>query len=138
MNDNRHPTVSVWPTLLYGRADEAIEFLTEAFGFTRSIVVPSDTDDSIVEHAQLLWPHGGGIMLGSANRPGNVFSQRPTGHASVYLVTPDPDAVHDRAIARGATIFAPLVDQDYGGRGFTVTDLEGNLWSFGAYGGEPR
>ena len=25
------------------------------------------------------------------------------------------------------------VDQDYGGRDYSVRDLEGNLWSFGTY-----
>jgi uncharacterized glyoxalase superfamily protein PhnB len=29
-----------------------------------------------------------------------------------------------------------LRDEDYGSRGFTVRDLEGNLWSFGTYRGE--
>lgn len=138
MNDTQYPTMSMWPTLLYDDAVAAIEFLTEAFGFTRSIVVTSDTDDSVIEHAQLRWPEGGGIMLGSANRPDNAFSQRPTGHTSVYLVTPDPDAVYDRAIARGATIVAALVEHDYGSRGFSVTDPEGNIWSFGTYPGEPQ
>jgi uncharacterized glyoxalase superfamily protein PhnB len=29
-----------------------------------------------------------------------------------------------------------MEDQDYGGRGGTVADAEGNLWSFGDYRGE--
>lgn len=28
-----------------------------------------------------------------------------------------------------------LKDEEYGSRGFTVRDPEGNLWSFGTYGG---
>lgn len=131
------PHGMVWPTLVYADARAAIEFLIEAFGFVESIVVSDDTDSAVVEHAQLRWPEGGGVMLGSANRPGNAFSQRPTGSGSVYCVTSDPDRVHARAVGRGAVVFAPLVDQDYGGRGFSVTDLEGNIWSFGTYGGEP-
>ena len=47
-------------------------------------------------------------------------------------------SVYDRAIARGATIFAALVEHDYGSRGFSVTDPEGNIWSFGTYTGEPQ
>ncbi|MFN0089023.1 MAG: VOC family protein [Acidimicrobiales bacterium] len=138
MNDNdTAPAAHVWPTLVYTDARAAIRFLVDAFGFAESLVVPNDTDDAVVEHAQLTWPEGGGVMLGSANRPGNRFSQRPTGVASVYVVTSDPDAVHDRAIAHGAAVFSPLVEHDYGGRGFSVTDLEGNIWSFGSYGGEP-
>lgn len=138
MNDNdTDPAAHVWPTLVYTDARAAIRFLVDAFGFTESLVVPNDTDDAVVEHAQLTWPEGGGVKLGSANRPGNRSSQRPTGAASVYVVTSDPVAVHDRAVARGAVVFSPLVEHDYGGRGFSVTDPEGNIWSFGSYGGEP-
>ena len=135
-NDTR-PAAQVWPTLVYDDARAAIRFLNDAFGFAESLVVANDTDDAVVEHAQLRWPEGGGVMLGSANRPGNMFSQRPTGAASVYVVTSDPDAVHDRAVAHGAVVFSPLVEHDYGGRGFSVTDIEGNIWSFGTYAGEP-
>ncbi len=130
------PAVSIWPTILYDDAPAALKFLTEAFGFTVSLMVPNDVDESVVEHAQLQWPAGGGIMIGSSNRPGNQFSQRPTGAAAVYVVTTDPDAVYDRAIAAGAQVFAELVEHDYASRGFSVTDPEGNLWSFGTYGGE--
>lgn len=101
-----------------------------------SVAVPNDTDESVIEHAQLRWPDGGGIMLGSSNRPGNRFSQRPTGADSVYIVTADPDAVYDRAVAAGAEVFAELVEHDYDSRGFSVTDPEGNIWSFGADGDE--
>jgi len=142
MRDNRNsnymrPTAQVWPTLVYDDARGAIRFLVEAFGFVESLTVPNDVDDTVVEHAQLTWPEGGGVMLGSANRPGNTFSQRPTGVASVYVVTASPDVVHDRAVAHGAAVFSPLVEHDYGGRGFSVTDPEGNIWSFGSYSGEP-
>jgi len=40
------------------------------------------------------------------------------------------------AIAAGATLFQDLRDEDYGSRGFSVTDPEGNIWSFGTYRGE--
>jgi uncharacterized glyoxalase superfamily protein PhnB len=54
----------------------------------------------------------------------------------VYVVTDHPDDVHDRAVAAGAELVQPLRDEDYGSRGFTVSDPEGNLWSFGTYRGE--
>lgn len=129
-----HPTV--WPTFVYDDAPAAIEFLRSAFGFTVALVVPNEQNPSVIEHAQLRWPEGGGVMLGSANRPGNEFSQRPTGTTSVYVVTSDPDGVHDRAMAAGAELVYPLQDQDYGSRDFSVKDPEGNTWSFGTYAGE--
>ncbi|MFD6273209.1 VOC family protein, partial [Nocardia asteroides] len=56
--------------------------------------------------------------------------------ASLYLVTDQPDALHARAIAAGARLIRDLRDEDYGSRGFSVADPEGNLWSFGTYRGE--
>lgn len=79
---------------------------------------------------------GGGVMIGSAGRHGNKFSERPTGAASCYVVTAHPDEVYDRAMAAGAEVFEPLKDEDYGSRGFSVTDPEDNIWSFGTYSGE--
>lgn len=129
-------TTTIWPTLTYGDAPAAINFLQDAFGFTAAIVVPNEDDESVIEHCQLRWPEGGGVMLGSAGRHGNKFSQRPTGAASVYVVTAAPDALYDRCLAAGAELFEPLKDEDYGSRGFSVTDPEGNIWSFGTYAGE--
>ncbi len=75
-------------------------------------------------------------MLGSAGRGESPFSQLPTGGASVYAVTDEPDALFARATAAGAEVIQELRDEDYGSRGFSVRDPEGNLWSFGTYRGE--
>jgi len=131
-----HPLPRIWPTLHYRDARAAIDFLERAFGFTTTMVVANESDDSVVEHSQLAGPEGGGVMIGTADRPGNKFSQRPTGVASMYVVTSEPDALFDRAVAAGAEVFHPLEDQDYGSRDFSVLDPEGNLWSFGTYTGE--
>ena len=53
----------------------------------------------------------------------------------VYVVTDRPDEVHERAQALGATVTRPLEDTDYGSRGFSILDPEGNSWSFGTYAG---
>jgi uncharacterized glyoxalase superfamily protein PhnB len=52
---------------------------------------------------------------------------------SLYLIVADVDAHADRARAAGAEIFLEPVDQDYGGRGYSARDFEGNVWSFGNY-----
>ena len=59
-----------------------------------------------------------------------------TGRSAAYLVTDDPDGVFDRAVAAGATVLRPMREEDYGGRGGSVEDPEGNHWSFGSY--QPR
>ncbi|MCU1447975.1 MAG: putative enzyme related to lactoylglutathione lyase, partial [Acidimicrobiales bacterium] len=40
-----------------------------------------------------------------------------------------------RATKAGAEIVLPIKDEDYGSRGFTARDPEGNLWTFGTYRG---
>ena len=135
MNDTPPPKTT-WPIINAEDAPAMIAFLKDAFGFEEILVVPGE-EEGVVEHCQMRWPEGGGVMLGTANREGNKFSQRPTGQTSVYVVTDHPDELHDRAMANGADLFHPLEDQDYGSRDFSVTDPEGNIWSFGTYRGEP-
>ena len=52
---------------------------------------------------------------------------------TVYIVVPDADAAHARAVVAGATIVRPLADTPYGSREFTVKDPEGHSWSVGTY-----
>lgn len=127
---------TVWPTLVYEDARGAIRFLVDTFGFEERITVPSDDDPAVIVHAQLRWPEGGGVMLSSVGRDGNVFSQRPIGSGAVYVVTDDPDRLYAQATAAGLPVVQAIQDEDYGGRGFSVRDVEGNLWSFGSYRGE--
>lgn len=122
---------TVWPILNLTDADAVIGFL-EALGFERTIVMD---DGGVIQHGEMVWPEGGGVMLGSANRPGNVFSALPSGAASIYVVTDDPDRVFARSEAAGAELVMPLKDEDYGSRGFSVRDPDGNIWSFGTYRG---
>jgi uncharacterized glyoxalase superfamily protein PhnB len=117
---------TVWPVLRYADPQAAIRFLVGAFGFEESLVVPGEEDGSIV-HAELLWPGGGGVMIGTA-----TGRSAPT---AVYVVTSEPDELFDRARAAGAGVESEPSDEDYGSRGFVVTDPEGNRWSFGTYPG---
>ena len=131
--DTRTATI-VWPTLKYRDAPAAIRFLVEAFGFEDKAVYPGETDGT-VRHAELRWPGGGGVMLGSVQPDGDV--DLPAGIGSVYIVTDQPDALYERATAAGATVARGIRDEDYGSRGFTVRDPEGVFWSFGTYAGAP-
>lgn len=77
-------------------------------------------------------------MLGSP-RTDSAIAGLPPGIGSVYIVVDDADAadaLHERAVAAGATITQGLRDEDYGSRGFTCRDPEGVYWSFGTYAGE--
>ncbi|MEM7339057.1 MAG: VOC family protein [Actinomycetota bacterium] len=130
------PPKTIWPVIHYDDAPAAIEFLQKAFGFTATIVVADETNPAVIQHSQLRWPEGGGVMVSSADRRDGTPGFRPTGSSRAYIVTDHPDAVHDRALAAGATLLLPLTDEDYGSRGFSVTDPEGNIWDFGTYAGQ--
>ena len=127
------PQPQVWPTLRARDARGLIRFLVEAFGFEETVVY---ADGDVVHHAQLSWPEGGGIMLGSV-REGQDSATDP-GAFGAYVVTGEPDALHARARAAGAEITSEPHDTDYGSRDFSARDPEGNRWSFGTYRGEPR
>ena len=133
MNRTSQRIATVWPALRYRDARAAIVFLVDAFGFEEVVSHPG-ADESTVAHAELRWPEGGGIMLGSA-RQDSVISELPPGTGSVYVVTSRPDALYERAKAAGARIVQELHEEDYGSRGFTARDPEGVYWSFGTYDG---
>lgn len=126
---------AVWPTLTFRDAPAMATFLTEAFGFRQTASYARQDDPSIIEHAEMRWPLGGGIMFGTAGKDDSPFGRRLPGTDSTYLVCDDPDALYTRATAAGAEVVRGLRDEDYGSRGFTVRDPEGNLWSFGTYWG---
>ncbi|MER7007076.1 VOC family protein [Dactylosporangium sp. NPDC000555] len=134
MTDDKIPPPQVWPTLRAADARALIRFLVDAFGFEETAV---HGEGDFVGHAELSWPEGGGIMLGSDRGDDSPWPLRP-GTFGCYVVCAEPDALYRRATAAGATVIQELSDTDYGSRGFAVRDPEGNLWSFGTYRGEPR
>jgi uncharacterized glyoxalase superfamily protein PhnB len=127
------PRTAVWPSLLYRDANAAIAFLVAAFGF-EEVAVYRNPDNSVVEHAELRWPEGGGVMLGNV-RPDSGIGDLPPGVGAIYVVVSDPDALYARATANGATITREMRDEEYGSRGFAARDPEGVIWSFGTYAG---
>jgi uncharacterized glyoxalase superfamily protein PhnB len=110
-----------------------IDFYVDTFGFLKTAVY---ADGVQVAHAQLDWPEGGGIMLGS-HKPGAEWSREP-GTFGAYVVTDHVDELYAKLQAAGARIRREIADRSYGGREFSVEDPEGNMWSFGSYRGEPR
>ena len=129
------PPPQVWPTLRASDAPALIRFLVDVAGFEETVVYG---EGDLVHHAQLSWPLGGGIMLGSArNDPDDRWPIRP-GTFGCYVVVDDPDALFERVRAGGAEIVEKPRDTDYGSRDFIIRDPEGNRWSFGTYRGEPR
>jgi uncharacterized glyoxalase superfamily protein PhnB len=136
MSKPMNTTTTVIPTLRYRDAARAIEWLCDAFGFERHLVVPGENGG--IAHAQLAFGNGM-IMLGSGGDGHfDAYQKTPAevggvGTQSAYVVVEDCDAHYARAVAAGAEILLDIVDQDYGGRGYSCRDPEGHVWSFGSY-----
>ena len=132
------PPPQVWPTFAATDAPALIRFLVAVVGFEETAVYG---EGDVVRRAELAWPLGGGVMLGSAG-PGEDGSRaaddawpvRPGG-AGIYVVTDDVDALFARAVAAGAAVVREPEETGYGSREFGVRDPEGNQWSFGTYRG---
>ncbi|HKO42344.1 MAG TPA: VOC family protein [Pyrinomonadaceae bacterium] len=128
---------TVIPGLRYRNAPAAIDWLCNVLGFEKQLVVPGDTNDSVL-HAQLTLG-GGMIMLGSVNDNdfGRLMAQpEEIGGKETqccYVLVEDADAVYERVKASGVEIIMPIKDEEYGGRAFTCRDLEGHIWAVGTY-----
>jgi uncharacterized glyoxalase superfamily protein PhnB len=119
-----------YPIVGYEDAPAAIDWLKRAFG-AEEIGVYKDDDGQVV-HMELGFE--GAIVMGGTRGVGELAGQIEIGHpTSIYLVISDPDSHHERAKAAGAEIVIPLRDEEYGSRGYTALDPEGNVWSFGTY-----
>jgi uncharacterized glyoxalase superfamily protein PhnB len=137
MTDNAKNTkANVIPTMRYRDAAAAIEWLCNAFGFERLLVVPGE--NGTIAHAQLVFGNGM-VMLGSArdDEYGKLVKPpRDRGDwntQSPYIVVQDADRHYARAVAAGGKIVMDIKDEDYGGRGYSCRDPEGHVWNFGTY-----
>jgi uncharacterized glyoxalase superfamily protein PhnB len=126
----------VIPTLRYKDATAAIEWLCEAFGFEKHLLVPAE--DGTIVHAQLTFGNGM-VMLGSARESEfDDLQKSPGAHGravfqSSYIVVDDADEHYARAVAAGAEVVVEIKDEDYEGRDYSCRDPEGHLWNFGSY-----
>jgi len=120
----------------YQDAASAIDWLCEAFGFEKHLVVPGVNGQ--IAHAQLTFGNGM-IMLGSATEDEYGALVKPPASVdspctqSPYIVVKDIDALYKRAKAAGATVEIELKEEDYGGKVFSCRDPQGQLWNFGSY-----
>jgi uncharacterized glyoxalase superfamily protein PhnB len=71
-------------------------------------------DGDRVDHAQLSWPLGGGVMLGSLRDDADDPWAFQPGTFGAYVVIDDPAQLFDRVKASGGRIARPLKDTDWG------------------------
>jgi PhnB protein len=118
---------TITPYLLYAECDQALDFLSRAFGFEE--VLRYTGEQGYVNHAEM--------RLGDAQiymgDPGDQYrNPKQTGHESVgiYVLVDEVDAHYERAKAAGAEIVEEPTDQDYGQRRYSAVDPEGHRWYF--------
>ena len=123
------------PTMRYHDARRMIAWLSAVLGF--KMLALHEDDEGRVAHSQLAL---GSDMIMIGDVVENEFNEaqktpRTLGGTtqSPYIIVEDADAIYRRSIENGATIVIDIKDEEYGGRGFTMRDPEGHLWSIGTY-----
>ena len=133
----------ITPMISYENAAAAIDWLTQAFGFTEREGQRYTDADGVVGHAELV--HGDEtIMLATPNREyqsprhhretcesASRWLDNPWVIDGVFVEVDDLDAHHARAVAQGAIVVRPPEDAGVGFRIYTAEDLEGHRWMFG-------
>jgi PhnB protein len=111
------------------RGAEAIDFYARAFGAT-TLSRMDAPDGSVVAQLSL---GNGNFWLADESTPNKNFSPETLGGSTMrmVLITDDPHAAFDRAIAAGALSVCPVRDEDYGWRVGRVVDPFGHHWEIG-------
>jgi PhnB protein len=115
------------PYIFYRDIDAALAWLTKAFGFVETLKHATPSGGI---HAEMQLD-GQMIMMGQGARDPQLLSalEAGVGTQGVFVWIADVDAHYERAVAAGATIVQPLLDQPYG-RSYYARDLDGHPWFF--------
>ncbi|MDQ2983940.1 MAG: VOC family protein [Actinomycetota bacterium] len=114
----------ICPYLYYEDAAAAIDWLTNAFGFTERMRMPGP--DRGIAHAEIALDDGI-VMLASPpdfKQPGELNTH------SVHVYVDNVDKHFEQATTAGAKVVREPEDQFYGDRIYGVEDLEGHHWYF--------
>jgi len=120
-------TQRIYPYLLYHSCEDALEFLSRAFGFEE--VLRYTGDQGYVTHAE--------TKLGDAHvfmgNPGDGYrnpEEQGGETVGLYVYVDDVDAHYERARDAGVEFREHPTDQEYGERRYSARDPEGHLWFF--------
>ena len=123
-------------TMRYKNAQTAIDWLCNAFGFEKHLIV--EGVNNTIAHAQLTYGNSM-IMLSSENEneygklvktPENLNGNNTQ---ATYIIVENIDEHYEKAVAAGAKILIEIKDEEYGGRGYTCKDIEEYIWNFGSF-----
>ena len=125
--------MTIVPSLRYKDAKRAIEWLCEAFGFEKGLVIPGEGET--IRHSRLTLGTGM-IMVGTAREGehgGDPTTDMESTSHGTYVCVEDPEAHCARARAAGAEIVQEVEEQPHIGRLYACRDLEGHAWVFGEH-----
>ena len=113
--------------LHYKDAAAALQWLSSAFGFRKTLEVPGS--DGRIFHAEMRLGSEP-LLLDSGPRDAKIW-----GDLSQYVAVhvDDPDAHYAQATRAGADIVKPLESTSWGSRGYVARDFEGFIWNFSTY-----
>ena len=120
---------SVTPYLIIdgGRANDALEFYTRAFGAT--IAMRMQRPDGLIAHAEI---QVGDSKIMLADESPNIDAYGPSHYGgspvSLLIYVPNVDATTQQASSAGAVVVRPVADQFYGDRTAGLKDPFGHIW----------
>lgn len=124
---------TITPGLVVNGARKAIEFYKEAFG-AEAISVKTSPDGTKVVHSEVKIGDSRIFVNDEFPEMGARGPQSIGGTpVSLNIYVEDADALFEKAVAAGATVLMPLVDQFWGDRWGMLTDPFGHIWSVASH-----
>ena len=123
-------TQSIYPYLLYHSCEDALEWLSRAFGFEEDLRYTGEA--GYVNHAEMHL-RDAHIFMGNPGEGYRNPKEQGGETIGLYVYVDDVDAHFERARAAGAEILRPPENQEYGDRRYDAVDPEGHRWFFASH-----
>jgi PhnB protein len=127
-----HGYHTVTPYLIIKGAADAIDFYKKAFGATE--LVRMAQPGGKIGHAEIRIGDSPVMLADEVPQMKHLSPQTLGGTpVSILLYVEDVDARFKRAVAAGAKVVRPVVDQFYGDRSGTLQDPFGHVWTIATH-----
>ncbi len=120
------------PSIAFKDTQKAIDFYKKAFGAKVLDMFPSPIGPGIM-HATI--QIGDSIIMMGDENPNCPSAQSMGGKSpiSLFLYVPDADAAFKQAVAAGAAVAMPVIDQFWGDRYVMLADPFGHRWQLATH-----